>query len=72
MAARKVKSLYGDYRDPLQNHKFDSQLILDKKTNTWIPRTSLSNILHNAKRFYGKHVGSKKLQNILWTLNRAN
>lgn len=24
---------YGDYKDPLQNHKFDGQLILNPNTN---------------------------------------
>lgn len=72
MTAKRVKSPCGDYRDPMQNHKFNGQLVLNKKTNIWVPRTSLSNILHDAEKFYGKHVGSKKLQNLLWTINRAN
>ena len=33
MAKWKKTTPYGDYKDPLQNHKFDGQLLFDKDGN---------------------------------------
>lgn len=60
---------YGDYKDPLQNHKFDDQLVFNSKTLKLEVYNKIKNILHEAKWYYGKHIGSKKLGNII-ALNR--
>lgn len=55
---------YGDYRDPLQNHKFDNQLILNPNTKKLEVYNKLGNILHEVKWYFGKHIGSKKLSRV--------
>lgn len=63
---------YGDYRDPLQNHKFDGQLLFDKEGRFKGVYKKLKNILHEASWYYGKHIGSKKLSNIKALNRKAN
>jgi hypothetical protein len=65
-------SPYGDYKDPLQNHKFDDKLIFNPKTNSFEVYDYINNIRHEAKWYYGKHIGSKKLYRIQALNRRAN
>lgn len=59
-------SPWGDYRDPLQNHKFDGELHFVNKDCTEVRvYNRIRNILHEARWHYGKHIGSKKLGNII-------
>lgn len=63
---------YGDYRDPLQNHKFDDQLVFNANTNKFEVYNRIKNILNEAKWFFGRHIGSKKLYRIQALNKRAN
>jgi hypothetical protein len=72
MAKWKKTSPYGDYRDPLQNHKFDDNLIFNPKTKKYQVYDSLANILHEAKWFFGKHIGGKKLKNVQYINRKSN
>lgn len=64
-------SPYGDYRDPLQNHKFDDCLIFNPKTKKFEVYRKLDNLFNEAKWFFGKHIGSKKLSKIK-SINRRS
>jgi hypothetical protein len=60
-----VKSTpYGDYKDFLQNHKFDDQLVYNVNTKKFVVYNKVKNILHAAKWYFGKHIGSKKLSRV--------
>lgn len=73
MAKWKKTSPYGDYKDPLQNHKFDGDLhFTSEKDSTLKVYTRISNILHEAKWYFGKHIGSKKLSNIIAFNRKTN
>jgi len=73
MAKWKKTSPWGDYKDPLQNHKFDGDLhFTSEKDSTLKVYTRISNILHEAKWYFGKHIGSKKLSNIIAFNRKAN
>ena len=64
---------YGDYRDPLQNHKFDGDLhFKNRKCEELKVITRLSNILHEARWYFGKHIGSKRLANVIALNRKAN
>lgn len=63
---------YGDYRDPLQNHKFDDQLVLNPKSNKLEVYNRSKNILHEARWYFGKHIGSKRLANVIALNRKAN
>jgi len=65
-------SPYGDYKDPLQNHKFDDQLVINSKTGKLEVYDKNKNILHEASWYFGKHIGSKKLSNVMAFNRRAN
>ena len=68
---------YGDYKDPLQNHKFDKDMhFRDEEIMTVIIRTKQHELLHQCRVLmtHGKHVGSKphrNLRNALRTMSRA-
>ena len=56
---------YGDYKDPLQNNKFNKDLhFTNHNDSTLKVFSSIGNILHEAKWYFGKHIGSKKLSNV--------
>ena len=62
------KTPYGDYDDPLQNHKFDRGLhFRDDESMTIIVRTRRHELLHQCRtlRTHGKHVGSKPTRNLI-------
>ena len=64
---------YGDYRDPLQNHKFDGELhFTNANDNTIKVCSKIKNTLHEAKWYYGKHIGSKRLANVIALNRKAN
>lgn len=68
---------YGDYNDPLQNHKFDKDMhFKDEESMTIVIRTKQHELLHQCRVLmtHGKHVGSKphrNLRNALRTMSRA-
>lgn len=63
---------YGNYRDPLQNHKFTKDLHFTNHNNATLKIFSgIGNILHEAKWYFGKHIGSKKLSNVKALNNKA-
>ena len=68
---------YGDYKDPLQNHKFDKELhFKDEESMTVIVRTKIHELLHQCRTLmtHGKHVGIKpheNLKNALRTMSKA-
>lgn len=66
------KTDYGDYRDPLQNHKFDGELLFDKKGNFIRVNRYMENIQSQLKYYYGKHLGSKSLWKMLNTIKRIH
>lgn len=72
MAKWTKTSSYGDYRDSLQNHKFDDWLVLNTKTNKLVRYDKLANTLHQARWFFGKHIGSKPLANIVSIIRKSN
>ena len=71
------KSSYGDYKDPLQNHKFDGSMHFeDEESLTIIVRTKQHELLHQCRKLmtHGKHVGSKphrNLKNALKAMSKA-
>ena len=66
-------SPWGDYKDPLQNHKFDGDLhFINKDSNEIKVFTRISNILHEARWHFSKHIGSKKLANVMALNRKAN
>ena len=77
MAKWTKKTSYGDYNDPLQNHKFDGELhFKDAESKTVIVRTKQHELLHQCRVLmsHGKHVGSKphyRLKNALRSLSKA-
>lgn len=72
MAKWKKSTLYGDYKDPLQNHKFDDQLVLNTNTNELKVYKKLANRLNEAKWYFGKHIGSKRVELIQRINRKAN
>ena len=68
---------YGDYDDPLQNHKFDGEMqFLDDKLRIIAVRTRQHELLHQCRTLltHGKHVGSKphrRLKNALRSISKA-
>ena len=72
MAKWNKTSPWGDYKDFLQNHKFDDQLIFNPNTNKLEVFNRNGNILHEAKWYFGKHIGSKKLANVMYINKKAN
>ena len=66
---------YGNYDDPLQNHKFDGELhFKDEETMTIIVRTRRHELLHHCRTLgtHGKHVGSKPTKNLISPLRRLS
>ena len=64
---------YGDYKDPLQNHKFDGDLHFKNGESEELKViTRLSNILHEARWYFGRHIGSKRLANVIALNRKAN
>ena len=72
MAKWTKTSSYGDYRDPLQNHKFDDWLVFNTKTNKLVKCDKLAARIHEARWFFGKHIGSKPLTNIINISSKPN
>ena len=73
MAKWNKTSPWGDYKDFLQNHKFDGDLhFTSEKDSTLKVYTRISNILHEARWYFGKHIGSKKLANVMHINRKAN
>ena len=75
MAKWVKRTSYGDYRDPLQNHKFDNAIKFydnDNKIVSFV--TKQHTMLHQSRTLgiHGKHVGSKPLRNLLNPLNKFN
>jgi len=67
------KAPYGDYKDPLQNHKYDGEIqFKDEKNKVIIIRTRLHELLHQCRTIgtHGKHVGSKPYKNLIAPLAR--
>ena len=68
---------YGDYSDPLQNHKFDKEMhFVDDKMKIVTVRTKQHELLHQCRVLFthGKHVGSKphyRLKNAISTISKA-
>lgn len=68
---------YGDYDDPLQNHKFDREMqFLDDKLRVIAVRTRQHELLHQCRTLmtHGKHVGSKphkNLKNAIRSMSKA-
>ena len=68
---------YGDYDDPLQNHKFDGEMQFpDDKLRIIAVRTRQHELLHQCRILmtHGKHVGSKphkNLRNALKSMSKA-
>ena len=67
MAKWVKKSSYGNYRDPVQNHKFDDWLVFNTKTKKLVKVDKLANMINAARWFFGKHIGSKPLDRIRYT-----
>ena len=71
------KTPCGDYKDPLQNHKFDNEMhFKDEETMTVVVRTKQHELLHQCRKLqtHGKHVGSKphrRLKNALRSISKA-
>ena len=66
---------YGDYKDPLQNHKFDKDMhFKDEESMTVIIRTKQHELLHQCRVLmtHGKHVGSKPHRNLRNALTKRN
>ena len=74
MAKWVKREAWGNYKDPLQNHKFDGQLITVEKDGNKeiIVCNKLGNLFHEAKWYFGKHIGSKKISNIKSVVKRVN
>lgn len=75
MAKWSKATVYGDYKDPLQNNKFNKELhFRDEDTHTVIIRTRLHELLHQCRVLgtRGKHVGSKPHRNLISPLKRLN
>ena len=77
MAAKWVKtSPYGDYTDPLQNHKYDGMMIFNKnsfsKDSSFNRIESTDMLIHQARYYYGKHIGSKKRYRLLNFVTKSN
>jgi hypothetical protein len=64
MAKWKKSTPYGDYKDPLQNHKFDI-VVTDKYGEVIRAENAHKVLVNQVRNCYGKHVGSKKLKNLL-------
>ena len=68
---------YGDYKDPLQNHKFDGEMQFpDDKLRIIAVRTKQHELLHQCRTLmtHGKHVGSKphkNLKNAIRSMSKA-
>ena len=75
MANWKKTTPYGDYSDPLQNHKFDKDLhFTNEELHTVIIRTKRHEILHQCRTLgtHGKHVGSKPIKTLLGALRKVS
>ena len=74
--AKWIKSTpYGDYKDPLQNHKFDGDLhFRDENSMIVTVRTKRHELLHQCRTLgtHGKHIGSKTYKQLIGPLRRVN
>jgi len=71
MAKWKKTSSYGDYRDPLQNHKFDT-IVTNKEEDIILAENKHSSLIRQARWYYGKHIGSKKKTNLLNFISKGS
>lgn len=64
---------YGNYRDPLQNHKFDDRLGSDKDGITVVGPSLQQNLIRAAHKLMlvGKHIGSKTIKSLRQSVGRA-
>ena len=71
MAKWKKNTPYGDYRDPLQNHKFD--IVVTNKEGEVVSVKNAHKILINQARYcFDKHAGSKRLKNLLSVIKKSD
>lgn len=71
MAKWKKNTPYGDYRDPLQNHKFDI-VVTDKDGEVIHAENAHKVLVNQVRNCYGRHVGSKRLKNLLSFVKKSD